>query len=60
MKSLLNKEEEKRFRTMEHHLNTLKKMKSVLDKPGMPGSPVDVKVYVAATTRATIEFNAPG
>uniref|UniRef100_A0AC34F365 Ras-associating domain-containing protein n=1 Tax=Panagrolaimus sp. ES5 TaxID=591445 RepID=A0AC34F365_9BILA len=60
MKSLSNKEEEKRLRTMEHHLNSLKKMKSVLDKPEMPGSPVDVKVYVAATTRATIEFNAPG
>uniref|UniRef100_A0A914ZD59 Fibronectin type-III domain-containing protein n=1 Tax=Panagrolaimus superbus TaxID=310955 RepID=A0A914ZD59_9BILA len=60
MKSLSNKEDEKRLRTMEHHLNSLKKMKSVLDKPEMPGSPVDVKVYVAATTRATIEFNAPG
>ena len=45
---------------MEHNLNTLKKMKSVLDRPEFPGSPLEVKAYVAASCRATVEFNAPG
>ncbi|KAE9556576.1 hypothetical protein FO519_000270 [Halicephalobus sp. NKZ332] len=59
-KSSPSKEEEKRIRVAEQHLNYLKRMKSVLEKPTFPSPPSEVKVEVASASRATVTYNSPG
>ncbi|KAH7732043.1 Protein R07E4.1 a [Aphelenchoides avenae] len=58
-KENFSKDEEKRFRLLTSHCNSLKKMKNVMERQEFPGPPTDVTVQVASRTRVTLEFGPP-
>uniref|UniRef100_A0AC34QC80 Fibronectin type-III domain-containing protein n=1 Tax=Panagrolaimus sp. JU765 TaxID=591449 RepID=A0AC34QC80_9BILA len=60
LKSQPTKEEEKRIYLLEHHVNYLRKMNSVIKKPKIPNPPSEVKVEVTSSSRATVTFGSSG
>uniref|UniRef100_A0A7E4VVM4 Fibronectin type-III domain-containing protein n=1 Tax=Panagrellus redivivus TaxID=6233 RepID=A0A7E4VVM4_PANRE len=54
------KDEEKRLRAMDHHLNSLKMMSAILERPELPGPPSEVRVHVTSSSTASVEYSAAG